>query len=147
MCKTCILLVPTVYLFLGGCRASHKIDKTQAPAGSIPLENSIIWADSSNLLVSSHGSDYYLISNTMHLKSGAPIMKSKVLVPWENGNYIFDSLTYNSKYNFIDGMVYDRGQWASSIRYYKDKYYVLFSPCDVAYHGYTYSTTDPEKEI
>src|SRR6478735_8528124 len=33
---------------------------------------------------------YYMISTTMHLSPGAPIMKSYDLVNWEIVNYVFD---------------------------------------------------------
>lgn len=105
--------------------------------------NPLIWADIPDLSITRNGEDYYLISTTMHLMPGAPIMKSKDLVHWEIVSYVFDTLNDNSKYNLLDGTVYGRGQWASSIRYHKGKYYVLFSPNDEPYRSYLYSTTDP----
>lgn len=105
--------------------------------------NPIMWADAPDLSVVRHGDDYYLISTTMHLMPGAPIMKSKDLVHWEIVNYVFDTLTDNSKYDLLNGTVYGRGQWASSIRYHNGKYYVLFSPNDQPYRSYLYSTTNP----
>nr|WP_320039798.1 glycoside hydrolase 43 family protein [uncultured Bacteroides sp.] len=105
--------------------------------------NPIINADVPDLSVTRSGSDFYLISTTMHLMPGAPIMKSKDLVHWEIVNYVFDKLTDNSKYDLVDGTVYGRGQWASSIRYHKGKFYVLFSPNDDPFRAYIYSTTNP----
>lgn len=105
--------------------------------------NPIINADVPDLSVTRSGSDFYLISTTMHLMPGAPIMKSKDLVHWEIVNYVFDKLTDNSKYDLVDGTVYGRGQWASSIRYHKGKFYVLFSPNDEPFRAYIYSTTNP----
>jgi beta-xylosidase len=82
----------------------------------------------------------------MHLMPGAPVMKSKDLVHWEIASYVFDSINDNSKYDLIDGSVYGRGQWASSIRYNKGKYWVLFSPNDQPYRSFIYSTTNPSTE-
>jgi beta-xylosidase len=79
----------------------------------------------------------------MHLMPGAPVMKSKDLVHWEIVSYVFDKLTDNSKYDLIGGSVYGRGQWASSIRYHKGKYYVVFSPNDEPFRSYIYSATNP----
>ncbi len=110
---------------------------------STTYTNPIINADVPDLSVTRSGSDYYLISTTMHLMPGAPIMKSKDLVHWEIVNYVFDKLTDNSKYDLVDGTVYGRGQWASSIRYHKGKFYVLFSPNDEPFRAYIYSTTNP----
>jgi beta-xylosidase len=81
----------------------------------------------------------------MHLMPGAPIMHSKDLVHWEMVSYVFDTLNDNSKYDLLDGTVYGRGQWASSIRYHKGKYYVLFSPNDEPFKSYIYVTENPEK--
>ncbi|RXK85485.1 glycoside hydrolase family 43 protein [Filimonas effusa] len=105
--------------------------------------NPVIWADVPDMSVTRLGSDFYLISTTMHLMPGAPVMKSKDLVHWEIVSYVFDSLTDNSKYNLLGGTVYGRGQWASSIRFHKGKFYVLFSPNDQPYKAYIYSTTNP----
>lgn len=121
-----------------GCAGPKK-----APAGVTAYTNPVIWADVPDMSVTRAGSDFYLISTTMHLMPGAPVMKSKDLVHWEMTGYVFDSLTDNSKYNLLDGTVYGRGQWASSIRYHKGKYYVLFSPNDKPYKAYIYSTANP----
>ncbi len=121
----------------------------QIPAGSSAYTgytNPVMWADVPDMSVTRSGSDYYLISTTMHLMPGAPVMKSKDLVHWEITSYVFDSLTDNSKYNLLGGTVYGRGQWASSIRYHQGKYYVLFSPNDQPYRAYIYTTTNPSKE-
>lgn len=105
--------------------------------------NPIIWADVPDLSVVRHGEDYYLISTTMHLMPGAPVMHSKDLVHWEMVSYVFDKLHDHSKYDLLNGTVYGRGQWASSIRYHQGKYYVVFSPNDQPYQSYIYSATDP----
>jgi len=123
-------------IFLG-CRAQKD---------STTCINPIVWADVPDLSITRSGSDFYLISTTMHLMPGAPVMKSKDLVHWEVTSYVFDSIIDNSKYNLLDGTVYGRGQWASSIRYHKGKYYVLFSPNDQPYKSYIFTTNDPSKE-
>lgn len=108
--------------------------------------NPVMWADVPDMSIVRTGSDFYLISTTMHLMPGAPVMKSKDLVHWEITSYVFDSINDNSKYDLIDGSVYGRGQWASSIRYNKGKYWVLFSPNDQPYRSFIYSTTNPSTE-
>lgn len=105
--------------------------------------NPVIWADLPDLSVTRSGDDFYLISTTMHLMPGAPVMHSRDLVHWETVSYVFDSLNDHSRYNLIDGTVYGRGQWASSIRYHDGYYYVLFSPNDQPYRAYIYRTEDP----
>ena len=105
--------------------------------------NPVMWADVPDMSITRTGKDFYLISTTMHLMPGAPVMKSQDLVHWEIASYVFDSLCDNSKYNLIEGTVYGRGQWASSIRFHKGMYYVLFSPNDQPFRSYIFKTTDP----
>ena len=116
------------------------------PKATTTCLNPVINADLPDLSITRKGADYYLISTTMHLMPGAPIMKSRDLVHWETVSYVFDKLTDTPKYDMNEGTVYGRGQWASSIRYHQGKFYVLFSPNDQPYRAYIYSTTDPSKE-
>src|SRR5690349_7924872 len=62
---------------------------------------------------------YYMISTTMHLSPGAPIMKSYDLVNWEIVNYVFDRADISDSFSLRNGQTsYGQGQWASSIRYH-----------------------------
>ena len=110
------------------------------------FSNPVIYADVPDMAMTRAGDDFYMISTTMHLMPGAPIMKSKDLVNWETVNYVFDKLTDHPRYDLIDGTVYGKGQWASSIRYNNGKFYVLFSPNDEPFSSYIYSAEDPEGE-
>ena len=67
------------------------------------------------------GNYYYLVSTTMHLMPGCPVMRSKDLVHWETISYVFQRLTDLPRYDLKEGTVYGRGQWASSIRYHDGK--------------------------
>ncbi|GAB3027945.1 glycoside hydrolase family 43 protein [Niabella terrae] len=146
MCKLLyILLGMTLVTACNG--PSRTVSAVPSPPGdTTSFKNPVIWADMPDLSVVRNENDYYLISTTMHLMPGAPVMKSKDLVHWETVSYVFDSLSDNSKYNLLNGTVYGRGQWASSIRYHKGKYYVLFSPNDQPFRAYIYTTADPETE-
>lgn len=105
--------------------------------------NPVLWADVPDPDVIRVGDDFYLVSTTMHLMPGAPVMHSKDLVNWKTVSYVFDKLTDTPNYDLKEGTAYGRGQWATSIRYHNGKYYVYFSPNDKPYRGYVYSTTDP----
>lgn len=107
------------------------------------FRNPVIYADVPDMSVIRVGDDFYMISTTMHLMPGAPVMKSKDLVNWEIISYVFDKLTDTPNYDLKNGTVYGRGQWASSIRYHNGKFYVFFSPNDKPHKGYIYSATDP----
>lgn len=111
------------------------------PAGE--FSNPVIWADVPDPDVIRVGKDFYMVSTTMHLMPGCPVMKSRDLVNWETVGYVFDTLNDNPRYDLTDGTVYGKGQWATSIRYHDGRFYVLFSPNDKPYKSYIYTATDP----
>lgn len=111
--------------------------------GDGTFTNPVLWSDVPDPDVIRVGDDFYMMSTTMHLMPGAPVMHSKDLVNWEIISYVFDRLTDTSNYDLIGGTAYGRGQWATSIRYHKGRFYVLFSPNDKPYRSYIYTTTDP----
>ena len=125
---------------------AHTRDSIALRATMGTFSNPILNADVPDMAMTRAGDNFYMISTTMHLMPGAPIMKSKDLVNWETVNYVFDKLTDHSRYDLIDGTVYGKGQWASSIRYHNNKFYVLFSPNDEPFRSYIYSADDPEGE-
>lgn len=92
--------------------------------------NPVVWADVPDVDVIRVGDSFYMVSTTMHLMPGAPIMKSKDLVNWETVNYIFPKLTDSPKYDMKEGTVYGRGQWATSLQHHRGKFYALFAPND-----------------
>lgn len=114
--------------------------------GQTSYTNPIINADAPDPSITRCGDDFYLVTTTMHLMPGAPVMKSKDLVHWEIASYVFDTLNDTPKYDMKEGTVYGRGQWATSIRYHNGKFYLLFSPNDQPYRSYIYSSTDPSKK-
>ena len=125
---------------------AHEPDSIANKTAMGTFINPVIYADVPDMAMTRAGDDFYMISTTMHLMPGAPIMKSKDLVNWETVNYVFEKLTDHSRYDLIDGTVYGRGQWATSIRYNNNKFYVLFSPNDEPFKSYIYSADDPEGE-
>ncbi len=140
--------IPTLSLlaFLAlGCGSSNTVSELQKNQDtySTAYKNPMQWADMPDLSVTRKDENYYLISTTMHLMPGAPVMKSTDLTNWETASYVFDRLEDTPKYDLLEGTVYGRGQWASSIRYHNGKFYVLFSPNDQPYRSYIYVTDDP----
>ena len=85
---------------------------TMMQAQQAPIQNPMLWADVPDPDVIRVGDTFYLVSTTMHLMPGAPIMKSKDLKNWETVGYVFDRLTDSPKYDLQEGTVYGRGQWA-----------------------------------
>lgn len=105
--------------------------------------NPVIWADVPDPDVIRVGDSFYMVSTTMHLMPGAPIMKSKDLINWETVGYIFDRLTDTPSYDLDGTTAYGNGQWATSLRYNNGKFYALFSPNAQPYKCFIYSTDDP----
>lgn len=104
--------------------------KVNATPSHNQFANPMLWADVPDPDVIRVGDWFYMVSTTMHLMPGAPIMRSRDLVNWEIVNYIFDKLTDSPKYDMKGGTVYGRGQWATSLKYYKGHFYALFAPND-----------------
>ena len=94
------------------------------------IQNPMIWADVPDPDVIRVGDTFYLVTTTMHLMPGAPVMASKDLKNWETVGYIFDKLTDSPKYDLQEGTVYGRGQWATSLKYHDGKFWVYFCTID-----------------
>ena len=74
--------------------------------------------------------NYYMVSTTMNMCPGVPIMKSTDLVHWEIVNYVYDTFENDKVTNLEDGSnMYSRGSWAASLKYNEadGKYYVAFN--------------------
>lgn len=94
--------------------------------GDGTFSNPVFWADVPDPDVIRVGDDFYMVSTTMHLVPGAPIMHSKDLVNWEIVSYLYDRLGDKPNYDLKEGTVYGRGQWATSLRYHNGTYYAYF---------------------
>src|SRR5665647_2395694 len=107
--------------------------------------NPVIWADVPDMSVIRVGDIYYMSSTTMHMAPGVPIMKSEKLNNWEIINYAYNTLGDNDALNLINGInAYERGSWASCIRYHNETFYVsTFS--STTNKTYIWSTKDIEK--
>ena len=110
------------------------------------IENPMLWADVPDPDVIRVGDTFYLVSTTMHLMPGAPIMASKDLKNWETVGYIFNKLTDSPKYDLQEGTVYGRGQWATSLKYHDGKFWALLAPNEQGAMGDTYIFTAPKAE-
>lgn len=87
---------------------------------------------------------YYMISTTMHLAPGAPIMKSYDLVNWETVNYVYSRFDISDAASLRNGQSsYGQGQWASSLKYHDGKYYVAMNSMNLG-GAFVYVTDDIE---
>ena len=110
------------------------------------IQNPMLWADVPDPDVIRVDDTFYLVSTTMHLMPGAPVMASKDLKNWQTVGYIFDRLTDSPKYDMQEGTVYGRGQWATSLKYHNGKFWALFAPNEGGPMGQTYICTAPKAE-
>ena len=114
------------------------------------VHNPMLWSDVPDPDVIRVGDTFYMVSTTMHLMPGAPVMASKDLKNWETVGYIFDKLTDSPKYDMQNGTAYGRGQWATSLKYHNGRFYALFAPNENApqpgpqHPGETYIMTAPQ---
>lgn len=86
------------------------------------------------------GCNYYMVSTTMNLCPGVPIMKSTDLAHWEIVNYVYDALPDLEQNNLENGkQMYSNGSWAAAIRYNEETglFYVVFNVNGGGFFCYT----------
>lgn len=87
---------------------------------------------------------YYMISTTMELSPGAPVLKSYDLVNWEIASYVWGVLETNDRSALRNGASsYGQGQWASTIAFHDGTYYVIFNSNNNG-QSYLFTTDDIE---
>ena len=133
LCGSLLLL-----LLVTGCTITGK--KTVAKSEVAAFANPVIYADVPDVDVIRVDSDFYMVSTTVHMSPGAPIMHSRDLVNWKIIGYVFDELHESPKNNLEGGNIYSRGQWAASLRYHEGTFYVFFGTGN---KSYIYTSRDP----
>lgn len=118
---------------------------TTTNSQTITVKNPWMWVDAPDPDIIRVGEYYYLVTTTMHLFPGAPIMRSKDLVNWETVSYLFDKIDDTTRYDMEDGTVYGRGQWATSLRYNNGTFWALFVANDDPHKSMVFKTDDPAK--
>ena len=153
-----------ISIALTGCPVSGDNENTPAPEPDIPIPPpepppELVMGTASNPLIKGDVPDvsvlrvedaYYMVSTTMYFCPVAPIMKSHDLVNWKIVNYCADILEDLPEFRLETEDTsrigeYGRGQWASSLRYYGNRYYVCFTN-NTTRKTYIFYTTDIEKE-
>ena len=91
------------------------------------------------------GACFYMVSTTMYHMPGAPILRSEDLAHWEIVSYICREIADNEIYRMENGRhAYAKGQWATSLMRYRDRFYACFV-CHDMKKTYLFSTDDIEK--
>ncbi|MBS1664146.1 MAG: family 43 glycosylhydrolase [Bacteroidetes bacterium] len=104
--------------------------------------NPIIWSDFPDNDVIRVDDTYYMVTTTMYIFPGVPLLKSKDLVNWEYCTNTIDRFKQNPAYDLVGGTRYGHGQWATSIRYHNGKFHLLFVTLDEG--GYHLTADHPE---
>ena len=87
---------------------------------------------------------YYMVSTTMELAPGVPILKSYDLVNWEIATYAWGILETRDDSALRNGQSsYGRGQWASTIAFHDGIYYVIHNSNNTG-RSYLFWTNDIE---
>lgn len=104
--------------------------------------NPVVYSDVPDIDVIRVGSDFYMVSTTMHLMPGVPIMHSKDLVNWKIISYVVSEIKDSPAYDLEGGNIYGQGQWATSLKYHNGKFYVFFAT-NRPQKTYIYSAVNP----
>lgn len=105
-----------------------------------------VYSDIPDLDITRRGDTFYMVSTTMNLCPGVPIMKSADLAHWQIVNYVYDILENDNRSGLENGeQIYSKGSWAASLKYDEATklYYVAFNSNGKGF--YTYTTDDIEK--
>ena len=117
---------------------------TSTDDGNGNYTNPVIFADVPDIDIIRVDDAFYMVSTTMHLSPGCPIMRSYDLVNWEIVNYVFDTLEDSDKLALRNGENnYGKGQWATTLRYNDGVYYAGFTSFSTG-KTYIYHTDDIE---
>lgn len=126
----------------GQTQPGDTADTEQEGIGQVSATFPTIYADVPDLDIIRVNENYYMVSTTMNLCPGVPVMKSTDLVHWEIVNYVYDTFEDDDITNLENGQdMYGRGSWAASLKYDEagGLFYVGFSSNN---HGFYIYTTD-----
>lgn len=109
------------------------------------INNPLFQADMPDPDIIRAGACFYMVSTTMYHMPGAPILRSEDLAHWEIVSYICREIADNEIYRMENGRhAYAKGQWATSLMRYRDRFYACFV-CHDMKKTYLFSTDDIEK--
>jgi beta-xylosidase len=132
--KTTQRIVSVLIVFLlFSCSCTGQQDsavKMQSDNGDGTYTNPVIAADFPDPDVILVDDVYYFLSTTMFIFPGVTVLKSYDLVNWEFCSNVVPRLDFSPCYDLDGCNRYSHGQWASSLKYHKGKFYLLFNTLD-----------------
>jgi beta-xylosidase len=104
--------------------------KTHSDNGDGTYTNPVIAADFPDPDVILVSDTYYMVTTTMFIFPGVTVLKSKDLVNWEYCSNAVPRFDFSPCYNLDGCNRYGHGQWATSLKYYNGRFYLLFITLD-----------------
>lgn len=118
-------------MILSSCvTKTNEIHKMQSDNGNDTYSNPVIAADFPDPDVIRVDSVYYFVSTTMFVFPGVTVLKSYDLVNWEYCSNAVPRFGYSPCYDLENCSRYGHGQWATSLKYHKGKFHLLFITLD-----------------
>lgn len=127
MIRTGMAMMVALTLFT---TTSIRAQKFHSDNGDGTFTNPVIAADFPDPDVIRVGDTYYMVSTTMFVFPGVTVLKSKDLVNWEYCSNAAPRFDFHPCYDLDGCNRYGHGQWATSIKYNKGKFYLLFITLD-----------------
>ncbi|MGK2863817.1 MAG: family 43 glycosylhydrolase [Chitinophagaceae bacterium] len=104
--------------------------KYHSDTGDGTYTNPVIPADFPDPDVICVDDTYYRVTTTMFIFPGVTVLKSKDHVNWEYGSNAVPQFGFSKCYDPDSCSRYAHGQWDTSIKYHKEKFYLLFITLD-----------------
>ena len=106
--------------------ADINAQKLHSDNGDGTFTNPVIASDFPDPDVIFVNGTYYMVNTTMFIFPGVSVLKSKDLVNWEYCSNAVPRFDFSKCYDLDGCNRYGHGQWATSIKYNKGKFYLLF---------------------
>ncbi|MFZ1291012.1 MAG: glycoside hydrolase 43 family protein [Melioribacteraceae bacterium] len=121
-----------IFLFIMFVLATNSLlsQKLHSDNGDGTFTNPVIAADFPDPDVIFVDDTYYMVTTTMFVFPGVTVLKSKDLVNWEYCSNAVPRFDFSPCFNLDGCNRYGHGQWATSIKYNKGKFYLLFITLD-----------------
>jgi beta-xylosidase len=129
----CLILLPITSL---------TAQKICSDNGDGTYTNPVISADFPDPDVVLVDSTYYMVTTTMFVFPGVPILKSHDLVNWEYCSNAVPRFDFNKCFDLDGCNRYAHGQWATSLKYNNGLFYLLFITLDEG--GFLCTASQPE---
>jgi len=116
LCLTFLLLALTA-------PAGEPQPGTWGDQGDGTYRNPILNADYPDVDVEQLGDTYYMISSKQHMSPGMVILQSKDMVNWRTIGHVWNTLSWDPKYNWDRMEGYRFGVWAGDLAYHDGRWY------------------------